>query len=127
MGVTADTPPSLRTPNCAPPAQLREHPAISTLAPWCRLPHRCTTPYIAAAKHVFRSALGRYADAVGHPWDLTDEQFDVIRALQRDERVPAVEQRVWATLIGMGMVCIDDRAEPPVARLTPIGRNYEAR
>ena len=64
---------------------------------------------------------------VAHPWDLSDEQFEVIRALQRNERVPAVEQHVWATLIAMGMIWIDDRTEPPVACLTPIGRNYDAR
>jgi hypothetical protein len=64
---------------------------------------------------------------VAHPWDLSDEQFEAIRALQRGWPAPPKSNPVWASLITLSMVWIDEAGDPPVVRLTPIGRNYDAR
>jgi hypothetical protein len=64
---------------------------------------------------------------VSHPWDLTDEQFAAIRALQRGEPAARANEAIWRALQSLGMVWIDKSGDPHVVRLTPIGRNYDAR
>ncbi|MDX6618604.1 MAG: hypothetical protein QOK36_990 [Gaiellales bacterium] len=64
---------------------------------------------------------------VGNPWDLSEEQFEAIRALQRGAPASPVDDEVWSSLLAMGMVWIDESGEPALVRLTPIGRNYDAR
>jgi hypothetical protein len=64
---------------------------------------------------------------VSHPWDLTDEQFTAIRALQRSEPTARANEAIWRTLESLSMVWIDTSGDPHVVRLTPIGRNYDAR
>lgn len=61
-----------------------------------------------------------------HPWELTDEQFEAMRALQRGESCPPANASVWPFLLSLSMVWIDESSEPPVVRLTSIGRNYDA-
>jgi hypothetical protein len=63
---------------------------------------------------------------VAHPWDFSDEEFKAIAALQRGSPAPSPADRVWASLVTIGMVWIDESSEPPVVRLTAIGRNYDA-
>ncbi len=63
---------------------------------------------------------------MAHPWDLTVEQFAAIRALQHGEPAPPVADPVWTGLLALGMVWIDASSEPPVVRLTAVGRNYDA-
>jgi hypothetical protein len=63
---------------------------------------------------------------VSHPWDLTDEQFEAVRALQRGAPAPYAHDHVWTFLLAMGLVWIDAQQRPPEVRLTPIGHNYDA-
>jgi hypothetical protein len=64
---------------------------------------------------------------VAHLWDLSNEQFEAIRALQRGWPAPPRTHPVWAALLALSMIWIDEVSEPAVVRLTPIGRNYDAR
>ena len=68
----------------------------------------------------------RSARAVAHPWDLSDEQFEAIRALQRQLR-----HRAPGILSGEPANAQHDRDRQEhrstVVRLTPIGHNYDAR
>jgi hypothetical protein len=63
---------------------------------------------------------------MAHLWELSDEQFKAIRALQRREVSPPIVDVVWSALVALGMVWIDHSSEPAVARLTAVGRNYDA-
>ncbi|MDX6540021.1 MAG: hypothetical protein QOI71_1631 [Gaiellales bacterium] len=79
----------------------------------------------ARVSHVDASPLATVL-AVSHPWDLTDDEFAAIRALQRGEAAPPIGDPVWRGLLEMWMVWIDKSGDPHVVRLTPIGRNYDA-
>jgi hypothetical protein len=65
--------------------------------------------------------------AVSHLWELSDEQYAAMRALHRGEPAPPASAAVWPVLLSLGMVWIDKSGDPPVVRLTSIGRNYDAR
>ena len=64
---------------------------------------------------------------MAHPWDLSDEQFEAIRALQRQAPAPRANDPVWRGLQTLSMIWIDKNADPHIVRLTAIGRNYDAR
>jgi hypothetical protein len=57
--------------------------------------------------------------AVSHPWELTDEQFAAIRALQGGAATPRANEAIWRALQSLSMVWIDESGDPHVVRLTP--------
>ena len=61
---------------------------------------------------------------MARPHGLSDEEYDVIRALQEAAPTPPVGHPIWEYLESSGLVWIDRYTQPNAVRLTPVGRGY---
>jgi hypothetical protein len=56
---------------------------------------------------------------------VNDAECYALRELQAGASPPPASSAVWEYLRAIGLVCIDDRVQPPKVGLTASGRSYE--
>lgn len=69
-------------------------------------------------------AFRRKLPPVAHSYGLNDAEHAAMRALQGAGPAPPPDNAVWGFLVWSGLVFIDSAANPPVVRLTTLGRGY---
>jgi hypothetical protein len=58
--------------------------------------------------------------------NLSDEECEVLRALQQGGTTPLPQEPIWDYLVAADLVWIDRDVHPHEVRLTPRGRAYPA-